>query len=154
VQELDHQLHDINASIDAEKQSIHVLKAEWVYLSNPTRLAAMSHRHLALRTTSPTQVATLDALAEILPTRKEAMAAVAVNATPVATVRSTLAANTHTAPTAVSKPALKMAAALADRNSGHVRDRMVMVQQTQTASAAPLPGDSIGNLISELNRDR
>lgn len=151
VQELDRQLREINASINAEKQSIHVLKAEWVYLANPARIEAASRKHLSLRPTAPQQVATMDTLSEVLPTRAEAMSTVAVNATPIANIRTTLAAAPPLSTTVVMSRGSKdkqMAAA----DTGHLRDHMIMVQRT--ASAAPLPGDSIGALIGELNAGR
>ncbi len=155
VQELDRQLRDTNAAIDAEKQSLHVLKAEWVYLANPARITSITHKHLALRPTSPQQVATMDALSEVLPTRAEAMATVAVNATPMANIKTTLAA--RVAPTRTvamntsnkKTKAVEVASANTGTNTGHLRDHMIMVQQT--ASAAPLPGDSIRALINDLD---
>lgn len=166
VQELDQQLRATNAAIDAEKQSLHVLKAEWVYLSNPARIEAAARRHLALRPTAPAQVATLDTLSEVVPTRAEAMATMAVNATPMANVKTTLAARVAPQPLAVAhavraakaKPTVLAAKQpeteqkTAANESGYVRDHMIMVQHT--ASAAPLPGDRIGALITELDTGR
>lgn len=158
VQELDRQLHDINAAIDNEKQSIHVLKAEWVYLANPARIEAISHKHLTLRPTVPQQVATIDTISEVLPTRAESMSTVAVNATPMANIKTTLAARVVPTPvkfaeahTPKSKPAI-VASIASNPDGGHLRDHMIMVQHT--ASAAPLPGDSIGALINELSAGR
>lgn len=153
VQELDQQLHAINASIDSEKQSIHVLKAEWVYLANPARIEAATRRHLALRPTAPQQVATIDTLSEVLPTRAEAMATVAVNATPMANIRTTLAAHVATPPSvSISHGPKAKPVLVAANESGHLRDHMIMIQRT--ASAAPLPGDSIGALINDLSTGR
>lgn len=153
VQELDQQLHSINASIEAEKQSLHVLKAEWAYLANPSRIETVTRKHLALRPTVPQQVATLDTLSEVLPTRAEAMSTVAVNSTPMANVKTTLAAR-MSSPQSVSvshgpkaKPVV-----VADNDTGHLRDHMIMVQHT--ASAAPVSGDSIGSLINELSNSQ
>jgi cell division protein FtsL len=154
VAELDRQLNDINSSIDAEKQSIHVLKAEWSYLSNPSRIAAISKKHSALRPTAPQQVATIDALPDMLPTRVEAAVALAaVNGTPMATVRSTLVAKISSQQAAILRHRVSAKpVALAASDSGHLRDHMIMVQHT--ASAAPIPGDSIGALIGELSQGR
>lgn len=152
VQELGQRLHDVNASIDAEKQNLHVLKAEWVYLTNPARVEAVSRRHLALRPTAPQQVATLDMMPEVLPTRAEAMATVAVNATPVANIHTTLAARVATLPVTVSQGAKAKPVTVAANDAGHMRDHMIMIQRT--ASAAPLPGDSLRNLIGGLTAGR
>ena len=154
VQELDQQLRTINASIDSEKKNIHVLKAEWAYLASPARIEESTRKHLTLRPTAPQQVATMDTLSEVLPTRTEAMATVSVNSTPMANVKTTLAARV-TSPQAVSishGSKAKPAAIVAANDSGHLRDHMIMVQRT--ASAAPLPGDSIGDLINDLSARR
>ena len=44
---LEHQLRSINTATENEQQSIHVLKAEWVYLANPARIEAEARKHLA-----------------------------------------------------------------------------------------------------------
>ncbi len=72
TRELDRQLRTINAAIDNEEQNLHVLKAEWVFLSNPTRVEAEAKKHLALRPTEPDQVIQLAGLDDALPTREEA----------------------------------------------------------------------------------
>ena len=149
VQQYEQQLETINASIDAEKQSLHVLNAEWVYLTNPARIEAAAHKHLALRPTAPQQVASIDTLPEVIPTRSEAMSTVAVNAAPMATVRTTLASRVVPQPVAVLHGSKAKTIAVASNDDGHLRDHMIMVQRT--ASAAPLPGDSIGALINDLN---
>jgi cell division protein FtsL len=150
VQELNQQLRDVNASIDAEKQSLHVLRAEWVYLTNPARIEAISRKHLALRPTLPQQVATMDTLSEVLPTRAEAMATVTVNATPMANVKMTLAEEAPPpAAVAVKRGRKSKPVVVASDDTGHLRDHMILVQRT--ASAAPLPGDTIGALIEDLS---
>lgn len=141
VHELNLQLHDINASIEEEQKSIHVLKAEWVYLANPARIEAAARKHLAMRPTMPTQVAAMDELAEALPTRGEAMASVAVTSTPIANIKSTLAP--HVVAAAKHKAVLTVAIA----DTGHINDRMMM---ERTASTQPTP-DSIGALLTQLD---
>jgi len=153
VQELDRQLRDTNTAIDAEKQSIHVLNAEWVYLTNPARIEAVSRKHLALKPTTPQQVATMDMLSDVLPTHTEAMSTVAVNATPIANIKTTLTAQVSPTPSVSIGGGSKVKSVImASNDSGHLRDHMVMVQRT--ASAEPLPGDSIGVLISRLSSER
>jgi hypothetical protein len=154
VQELDRELHDTYAAIDAEKQSIHVMKAEWVYLTNPARIQALSAKHLKLHPSQPQQVASIDLLPELVPTRREAMASVAVNSTPVATVHSTIATHIPSVAERVLHQAktTKPVVTVASNDNAHLRDHMFMVQRT--ASAAPLPGDKIGSLISQLDSGR
>jgi cell division protein FtsL len=142
VHDLSQQLREINASIDAEQQSIHVLKAEWVYLANPARVESTAKKYLALRPTSPQQVTRIDDLAEIVPTRKEAMTSVAVSATPIANIRTSLAMPPRTVPLPKHKATITVAAV----DSGHINDHMIM---QRTASAQPLP-DSIGAMLNEL----
>ncbi|MDX2028306.1 MAG: hypothetical protein SFW62_06700 [Alphaproteobacteria bacterium] len=149
VQSLEEQLRNLNASIEAEQQSLHVLKAEWVYLANPARVEKETRRHLALRPTAPQQIARLDDLTEILPTRGEAMSSVAVNATPIATVRTSLTARTaprRAVAAKPAKPAAAMAVAAADTN--HINERMVI---QPAAAAAPTEHDPIGTLIDKLD---
>jgi hypothetical protein len=62
VQDLEEQLVKINRSIVADRDAIHVLKAEWSYLNQPTRLAELSHRHLQLQPIGTAQLGSLDAL--------------------------------------------------------------------------------------------
>lgn len=142
-------LRSLNAAIENEQQSIHVLKAEWVYLANPARLEIEAHKHLALRPTAPQQVAAMNDLAEILPTRDEAMSSVAVAATPIATVKTSL---TAPAPriAARSKPRGTMAVAFVD--TGHINERMVIQHALgNPVAAAASSSDPIGSLISKLD---
>ncbi len=60
VQDLEQELTQLNKSIFRERQSIHVLKAEWSYLNNPERLAGLARRHLNMGPITPSQLATLE----------------------------------------------------------------------------------------------
>ena len=51
-------LHEIQRGQD----DIHVLNAEWTYLSDPVRVAALAEKHLGMRVVAPTQIVTLDTL--------------------------------------------------------------------------------------------
>jgi hypothetical protein len=140
TRELDHQLRDIDAAIEGERESIHVLNAEWVYLANPARVEAETKKHLALRPTAPKQVIALADLDDALPTRAQAMESVAVSSTPIASVEASAI------PEPPPMPARKIAAA-ADR--GHINNRMAIGNKpTRTASAAA--HDQIGTLINQL----
>jgi hypothetical protein len=48
VMDLEDALARTNRAILSDQDSIHVLKAEWAYLSQPSRLAELSKRHLDL----------------------------------------------------------------------------------------------------------
>ena len=67
VQALEGQLTRINREIVAEQDSIHVLKAEWSYLNDPTRLADLARRYTDLAPVTPTQIAGFDVLQARLP---------------------------------------------------------------------------------------
>lgn len=138
VHALNRQLRQLNAQIEEEQRSIHVLKAEWVYLSTPARVQQMAKKHLALRPTAPKQVVAMSDLGDMIPTRAEAMGSVAVSTPPIATIKTSLAV-----PVPQARP---RTIAVAD-NGGHINDHMVI---QRTASAAPLP-DSIGALIDGLD---
>ncbi|MFA6280211.1 MAG: hypothetical protein WC612_05420 [Bdellovibrionales bacterium] len=66
------QLKNINAQIEAQQRSLHILKAEWVFLSNPARLEVAARKYLALQPTTPSQITKLSKLAALLPTHNEA----------------------------------------------------------------------------------
>ena len=116
VQELDHQLHSLNAAIEGERQNMHVLKAEWVFLANPTRVEAAAKKHLdALRPTAPKQIASLGDIGALLPARGEAPApaAATVSAKPLASLRSTLKTTIAALPALPGKTAAAAAAVVA-----------------------------------------
>lgn len=62
VQDLEEQLSRLNQEIDAEHQTVHVLRAEFSYLTNAERLRKLSDRHLDLVPVKPEQVATFASL--------------------------------------------------------------------------------------------
>lgn len=73
VEELDRQLRAINSEIEAEQRNIHVLKAEWVYLANPSRIESAARKHLDLKPTAPTQVTSVQKISRLIPTQEEAV---------------------------------------------------------------------------------
>lgn len=72
VDDMENKLRHLNAKIQVEKRAIHILKAEWDFLSNPTRIENAARKHLALQPTAPTQIAKLKKISSYLPTHKEA----------------------------------------------------------------------------------
>ena len=56
VQDLRRDLAEIERQIAADKQSIHVLQAEWAYLNRPERLKRLADQYLDLRYVSVAQV--------------------------------------------------------------------------------------------------
>ncbi len=56
VQELNRQLHMVNRGIISEKENIHVLKAEYAYLTQPQVIQKLATKHLVLQPTQPQQI--------------------------------------------------------------------------------------------------
>jgi hypothetical protein len=63
VAELEDQLAKVNRAIMADNDTIHVLKAEWSYLAQPSRLDDLSRRYLALGPIGTAQLAAIDGVA-------------------------------------------------------------------------------------------
>lgn len=62
VDELEKQLHSLNKEILDEQETIHILKAEWSYLNDPSRLESLAKRYLDLKEMSGEQLVTFDSL--------------------------------------------------------------------------------------------
>ncbi|WP_372397157.1 hypothetical protein ABMY26_24105 [Azospirillum sp. HJ39] len=62
VQDLEEKLAGLNRKIIQEQESIQVLKAEWSYLNDPTKLEQMAHAYLAMQPTEPRQFMAMDAI--------------------------------------------------------------------------------------------
>nr|WP_295826546.1 hypothetical protein [uncultured Azospirillum sp.] len=60
VQDLEEKLAGLNRKIIQEQESIQVLKAEWSYLNDPTKLEQMAQAYLALQPTEPRQYMAMD----------------------------------------------------------------------------------------------
>lgn len=74
VDHLTNTLNTLNKHITKEQRTIHILKAEWVYLSIPDRIARASHKYLSLKPTKTEQFTSLRKLSSRLPTKREAIA--------------------------------------------------------------------------------
>jgi hypothetical protein len=62
VMDLEEQLAKVNHAIVADDDAIHVLKAEWSYLAQPSRLDELSRRFLALGPIGTAQLAPIDSI--------------------------------------------------------------------------------------------
>jgi len=62
VQSLEDQLAKINRQTVTDQDAIHVLKAEWSYLTQPVRIGDMAGRHLALAPVTSAQMGSFDQL--------------------------------------------------------------------------------------------
>lgn len=67
VQSLEEELTQVNRQILHEREAIHVLRAEWSYLNEPTRLAELTRRHLPLAPLQATQMIRIEDLPLRLP---------------------------------------------------------------------------------------
>lgn len=56
VQSLEKELNQINASIQDDVKSIHVLKAEWSHLNSPQRLRSLASKHIYLNPVRAEQI--------------------------------------------------------------------------------------------------
>lgn len=62
VHGLESELDGLRRAIIADRQALHVLKAEWSHLNDPHRLKGLAQRHLELVPVEPRQVGTLELL--------------------------------------------------------------------------------------------
>jgi len=62
VQNLEDELISKQQEVEEHKQTIHVLKAEWTFLNDPTRLQRLGAKHLSLAPANPTHIISIDDL--------------------------------------------------------------------------------------------
>lgn len=62
VQELENELNSINRNIQDDIKTIHVLKAEWSHLNNPSRLRQLAAKHISLNPVRAEQIINYSAL--------------------------------------------------------------------------------------------
>ena len=60
VQDLEDQLHALNAEILADRDATQVLEAEWSYLNQPARLEALSRKLLGMKPPTADQTVTME----------------------------------------------------------------------------------------------
>jgi hypothetical protein len=120
VMDLEDTLAKTNRSIVADQDAIHVLKAEWSYLSQPSRLDELSRRFLDLAPMRTAQLGQLDSL----PMRPAALPPLAAaSATLPPQIASTAKAGART-PTPMPKP---------------VQATPAQTPATQTPASVPTP---------------
>jgi len=115
VQSLEDELTRVNRQILQERDTIHVLRAEWSYLNEPTRLAELAQRHLELAPLGATQMVRI----EDLPLRLPALVAESapLPATPTAEPPAEHAPTPPAAKSAPAEPAPTSIADLINRTS-------------------------------------
>lgn len=62
VQDLETELANINRNIEEDVKTIHILKAEWSHLNNPSRLRTLATRHISLNQVKAEQIINYSAL--------------------------------------------------------------------------------------------
>ena len=62
VQNLENELATINRNIEEDVKTIHILKAEWSHLNNPSRLRALATKHISLNQVKAEQIINYSAL--------------------------------------------------------------------------------------------
>ncbi len=67
VSALEDRLDELNAEIRTERDAIHVLRAEWTHLNQPSRLAELSVRYLGMEPLAVTSVADIHRVPERVP---------------------------------------------------------------------------------------
>jgi cell division protein FtsL len=133
VEDLSKRLMTLNAQIQDEQQSLHVLRAEWVYLSNPARIEEAARKHLDLQPTTPSQIAKFNKISTLIPPRGQAATRLA------ATERSKTLSIEHAA---ARTP--KIATSEKDRlNTRLLFQREVNSQQDIEATTAIRSGDEL-----------
>lgn len=130
VHDLNKQLYALHNAIEAEQRTIHVLKAEWVYLSNPSRIEKEAKRHLSLTSADLQQVTKMAGIPELIPANAEAMAIASAGSKPIASFDTP---KVMPAPTVSSTYGNKLASADDD---SHVNTHMI-IQRSSNSSVMP-----------------
>ena len=59
---LEKELASVNAQIESDQKAIHVLKAEWTYLTDPHRIRVLSERFAQMKPIKGSQIKSISAL--------------------------------------------------------------------------------------------
>lgn len=122
VQDLDDELTRVNRAIIANRQSLHVLRAEWSHLNDPERLRDLAERHLDLAPVPPQNLGSWADLPVAQPEDIPPLAEAPPAAGPAPTDSGDLAENPAAAPETANDEhredfARMITEALADRRS-------------------------------------
>lgn len=103
VQALEGRMNRINRAVLADQQAIHVLKAEWSYLNQPTELAKRAVGVLDLKSVAATQIG---AVADLPQRRPDSLLASAPQAVPPSEVAKLKGPTPAIANAPIAKPAV------------------------------------------------
>jgi cell division protein FtsL len=90
VMDLEDELARINRAIVTDQDAIHVLRAEWAFLAQPSRLAELSRRHLDLVPLGASQLGQIAAI----PLRPDTVPRTTANTAPASGTRPPSGATT------------------------------------------------------------
>jgi len=62
VENTEEDLASLESQINSDQDEIHVLKAEWIYLSRPDRVKRLADKYLQLQPTDSTQIADINSI--------------------------------------------------------------------------------------------
>ena len=144
VNALDRQLRSLNQQIADEQKSLHILKAEWVYLANPRRVEDVAKRHLAVGPTTPARVVAMRNIDTLLPMRDEADTVMASNEVHkdnmiVAALDPDTVSDNHIS--------IKAGHSVGIASATHINEHMMMPHTARVEAAST---DRIGALIGSL----
>jgi len=66
TRQLEEEIAGIARQVEQEQETLHVLQAEWTYLTRPTRLRKLAAKHLDMRPTHHEQLVAMETIPEIL----------------------------------------------------------------------------------------
>ncbi len=147
VTALDRRLYKLNKEIESEETSLHVLKAEWVYLANPARIEAQAYKHLNMQPTELHRVVAAQDMSRILPINGEVIPQIAKadqEAAPLQEAHRRLPESPSLKPAFGTKPDR----VVATLNEGHINEHMTMqhsgVEASIRADSSPHASDIAG----------
>ncbi|RAU22905.1 energy transducer TonB [Paramagnetospirillum kuznetsovii] len=62
VKDQERRLTSLTTEIQRNQETIHVLRAEWSYLNDPSRLRMLAEKHLGMHAVKPAEIASLDSV--------------------------------------------------------------------------------------------
>ncbi len=149
VAALDHRLRDLNKEIEAEDASLHILKAEWVYLANPARVETQAYRHLSMLPTELRRIMTAQTMDKALPLSDESMRQLADASREVPSEKMARDRSQET-PAATVAMDSKQNRTYATLNEGRINDHMVIQHPKATVAVEESGLDAPG--IADIAR--
>jgi hypothetical protein len=137
------ELARINRQVTAEQQAIHVLRAEWAYITQPQRLQALAGRHLDMTTMTPAQIGRA---ADLPPRPPAPPTATAATPEPQQAAAPAIIPIPMPATTSTMQPAAAQSIAPAVARAPGAGPR-----RTDPRANAPPRNDAIGALLSQMS---